>query len=624
LTRVPKTKKIIYETGKIPDKRIWLWFSLIIAVLSIILYINTLGNSYALDDKGIITENKFTSRGFSGIPDLLTTSYWEGVGINVRSYRPLAPVTFAIEVGIWGKNPMISHFFNLVIYFLTGVILLFFLKRFFEKIDPASTPVIPFITTILFLAHPIHTEVVANIKSRDAMFELLFLLISVENLFRYMETHKIRDLTVSVASFFPAMLSKESAISYIVLVPVILILFDDCSIRTKMQTSLVYVIPVVFFLILYLVFSDFSGFIPLNILNNSLVSPAPAAEILATKFLITGKYLALLAYPHPLVYDYSYNQIPLTGFSNPAVWFSIVIYFSAVIFLISILWRRLSGKTVTPGNLVVSFSVAWFIMGFFASSNLLMLIGSTMGERFMYSPSLGFSLLLVYGFYRLALWLKQHTKTGNALVAWMFLPGLILFTGYILKTIDRNKAWKNDFILCSTDIRYLGENAKANDFLANIYRKKGDEATDQAVKNHNFKKAIELKEKAVFIYPERTETQQQLGFLYGKTGQFEKAIETYKFAIRLNPREISNYVQIGKAYGMVHMVREGLVYLEKGEKIDPGNAELLVNLGIAYAQTGEMEKAVAYFEKALARDPSNKKIADYLTFAKNRSDIQKK
>jgi hypothetical protein len=37
-----------------------------------------------------------------------------------------------------------------------------------------------------------------------------------------------------------------------------------------------------------------------------------------------------------------------------------------------------------------------------------------------------------------------------------------------------------------------------------------------------------------------------------------------------------------------------------------------------------MEKAVIYFEKAHAGDTANKKIADYLTFAKNRVDIHKK
>lgn len=64
---------------------------LVLILVTCLAYYNSIGNDYALDDKGIITENKFTSKGFSGIPDLLTTSYWQGINKNVRSYRPLSP-----------------------------------------------------------------------------------------------------------------------------------------------------------------------------------------------------------------------------------------------------------------------------------------------------------------------------------------------------------------------------------------------------------------------------------------------------------------------------------------------------------------------------------------------------
>ena len=615
-----KTKPIEVKTR---NKFTLLWFSCVIAVLSVILYINTLQNSYTLDDKGIITENKFTSSGFSGIPRLLTTSYWEGVGINVRSYRPLAPVTFAAEVGIWGKNPMVSHFFNLLIYMMTGVLLLFFLKRLFGKIDPDIPLMIPFIIVILFLAHPIHTEVVANIKGRDSMFEFFFLVLSAYFLFKYLETYKKADLVMSVLSFFPALLSKESAITFFVMVPVVLILFDNRSIAQKVVITLLYIIPVGLFLLLYLNFSDFQGFKQLHILDNALIVNAPSGEIWATKFLILGKYLALLIFPHPLVFDYSYNQIPMTNLSSPLVWLSIFIYFSITVFLVYILQKRLAGKTVSAGALVFAFSIAWFFMGFFASSNLVMLIGSTMGERFMYSPSLGFVIILVYGLYKIVLFAQKSKQAGKTTAIILYLFCAILLVPYLLKTIDRNKAWKNDFTLYSTDLRYLGENVKANDFLANLYRKDGDKATDPAVKNDCYKRAIELKEKAIKIYPKVPEIQQQLAFLYGNTGQFEKAIETYKVAIELNPGEILNYIQIGKAYGMINRIRDGLPYLQKAEKINPDNADLVSTLGITYANTGDADRAIVYFEKTLAKDPSNKQIADYLAFIKNQQKPKK-
>ncbi|MEI6683308.1 MAG: tetratricopeptide repeat protein [Bacteroidota bacterium] len=610
------------ETNRIPvaamkPDRSWIWFCLAIAVLSVTLYVNTLQNSYALDDKGIITLNKITEKGFSGIPELLTTSYWKGINLRVMSYRPLSPVTFAIEIGIWGKNPMVGHFFNMLFYMATGLLMLFFLKRLFGKIDPEIPPVIAFLATMLFLAHPIHTEVVANIKGRDSLFEFFFLLLSAHLLLRYLETARTADLVLSVVSFFPALLSKESAITYVIMVPVLLILFDSRTTGKKFTTTLFFLAPVVMFLLLYFLFSEFQSNQRLHIMDNSLMAVAPAASIWATKFLILGKYLSLLVFPHPLVYDYSYNQIPLTGFTNPMVWVSLLVYLSATLFLLVILYKKLSAKTVGPAGLIIAFSVAWFIMGFIVSSNLFLLIGSTMGERFMYTPSLGFILLVVYGLYRLVKWPLKKKKFGGPAAIVLYLFCCLLLTGYLVKTINRNGDWKDDLTLFSNDLKYLRENAKANDFLANIYQDSGNNATDPAMKNEYYRKAIELKEKAVSINPRVPEILHQLGYLYGNTGQFEKAISTYKYAIELNPDMALNYIQVGKAYGMIRKFSESIDYLKQAEKISPDDADLLCSLGITYAQTGDAALALAYFEKAHARNPSDKQINNFLNIAKS-------
>ena len=605
-------------------KRSLPWFSIAIVAFCVLLYGNTLRNGFVLDDKGIITANRFTEKGFAGIPDLLTSSYWEGVGINVRSYRPLAPVSFAAEVGIWGENPAVSHFVNLLLYILTGLILLSFLKRLFTIAGTGIPGVVPFLVTALFLAHPVHTEVVANIKSRDTMLEFLFLILSAHFLLRYISTRSRRDLFISVAAWFPALLSKESALTYLAMVPVLLVLFDRESLVAKARTTLWYFIPAALFLLLYFRYSGQKDFAGLHLLDNSLIVDAPAAEIWATKFLILGKYLWLLLFPGTLVYDYSYNTVPLTAFSNPYVWFSLVIYLFMAVVLLTMVFRALAGKPVNPGQKIVTFSLAWFFMGFFASSNLVMLIGSTMGERFMYTSSLAFVLLVVYRLYGYALAAgKQERFEGTPALA-VFVFCALVAAGYTWKTIDRNKAWKDDFTLFSTDLPNLPGNAKAHDFLANLYRQQGDSATDPALKKEHYLKAIELKEKAISIYPKVPEIQQQLAFLYGNTGQFDKSVKAYRVAIGLNPGEVTNYVQIGKALGMTGLLAEALSYLKQGEKLDPGNVELLNALGITYAQTGNVEKAVDCFEKVLVKDPSNRQAAGYLAYARQQLAGKKK
>ncbi len=596
-----------------------MWFLLAIAFASGILYLNTLQNGYVLDDKGIITANKFTTRGFSGIPDLLTSSYWEGIGINVRSYRPLSPVTFAVEVGLFGLSAKASHAGNLLLYAMTGLLLFGFLEKLFRRIDPAAPAVLPFLVTLLFLAHPVHTEVVANIKGRDSMLEFFFLVLSGYFLFAYLEQGRTRDLAVSVTAFFPALLSKESALAFLVMVPVILILFDGRSLAKKALTVAYYLMPAAVFLLLYFRYSNVGQFTALHVLDNALLAASSPAELLATKFLILGKYIGLLLFPHPLRYDYSYQTIAFAGFADPAAWISFLAYAGAAVLLVYVLIVRLKGGKTSPWQLLAAFSAAWFFMGLAASSNLFMLIGSTLGERFLYVPSLGFLLVAVWVAYRLALKTgKRKMLTGTPAIVLYSICGL-LFTAYLVKTIHRNKAWKDDFTLYSTDLKYLGRNVKANDFLANAYRELGDKSDDAARRREYYLKAIVLKEKAVAIYPKVSEIQRQLGDLYGNTGQMQKAIGAYREAIALNPGDVISHLQTGKAYGMMQQHAEGLKWLKKAEELGPDNPDVLLALGIAYAQLGDLTQAITYFEKTLARDPSNPMAAQYLTQAKKQT-----
>ena len=98
----------------------WIFF-----VLAVLLYGNTLNNQYALDDFAVIFDNSNVNRGFEGIKDILTTNMLHGIsGFNDGLYRPVATLTFAIEVGLFGENPTISHLINILLF--GGISLLLF------------------------------------------------------------------------------------------------------------------------------------------------------------------------------------------------------------------------------------------------------------------------------------------------------------------------------------------------------------------------------------------------------------------------------------------------------------------------------------------------------------------
>ena len=165
----------------------------LIMVLSFVLYGKTLTYSYAQDDAIVITDNMFTKDGFEGVPGILRNDTFYGFFkkdgkaslVEGGRYRPLTLVFFAMGWEFFGEdsdtplgdNPRSAkffHFFTVLFYGLTGIILyLLLLKMLRPSKGENFAFFVSFITTVLFITHPIHTEVVANIKGQDEIIALL-------------------------------------------------------------------------------------------------------------------------------------------------------------------------------------------------------------------------------------------------------------------------------------------------------------------------------------------------------------------------------------------------------------------------------------------------------------------
>ena len=164
------TKQTAASTNWLTDTRLHKW---LIFAFAFLLYANTLTHEYTQDDAIVIYDNMFTTKGFEGIPGILQydTFYGffktEGKAKLVAGgrYRPLSLVMFAAEVGLFGQSPFVGHLVSVLLYGLLGVVLYLVLLKLFSYRETVPYPaMIAFITTLLFVAHPVHTEVVANIK----------------------------------------------------------------------------------------------------------------------------------------------------------------------------------------------------------------------------------------------------------------------------------------------------------------------------------------------------------------------------------------------------------------------------------------------------------------------------
>src|SRR5690606_11975243 len=87
-------------------------------------------------------------------------------------YRPLPRLMFALEWKLAPGNASLSHWINVLLFALSCTFLFRVLARLIN-----GKYYLLFMAMLLYAVHPIHTEVVANIKSRDEILSLLFLTI---------------------------------------------------------------------------------------------------------------------------------------------------------------------------------------------------------------------------------------------------------------------------------------------------------------------------------------------------------------------------------------------------------------------------------------------------------------
>ncbi|HPZ61909.1 MAG TPA: hypothetical protein PLC96_08040, partial [Bacteroidales bacterium] len=167
-------KTWITKITEYPNKKLcWLLF-----VVATILYLPTITFDYTLDDALVMTGNKYTQQGISGTKDIFTHDLFEGFfgeGKQIVAggrYRPFTQFIFAIQKDLFGFHPWIGHLTNILSYALLMVILFLTIKALlsFPPFNKENAKLIAFLATVLYLFHPIHTEVVCNIKSLDEIF----------------------------------------------------------------------------------------------------------------------------------------------------------------------------------------------------------------------------------------------------------------------------------------------------------------------------------------------------------------------------------------------------------------------------------------------------------------------
>ncbi|MEA3444900.1 MAG: tetratricopeptide repeat protein [Bacteroidota bacterium] len=583
-------KKQKAEFKIIDLKKQKLWFIGIILAYAFVLYGNTIGNDYSFDDI-YVTNNREVKQGMSIIPKLFISLYanmYEDGKPLTFGYRPVVKTSFALEYAAFGSNPHISHLINILLYALTSLLLFLILRKLFKGYHH----LFPMVVTLLFMAHPSHTEIVSSLKNRDELLSFLGAIGTLHLFLVYIEKEKIIYGIIGLIVFLLAYLSKPTVTVFLPIYPVVLYFF------TKPKTG-----QVVFFLLGVFVVIYLASFIPrmylpqthrpVQFIENPLYFEDSFWIKASTGLTIILFYLKMLIFPLHMRFYYGYDTIPVVGWDNFWVILSLLIHLALLAVAI---WKFREKHILSFGILIYLIAIATF-------SNVLKQPMGIVADRFMYFPSLGFSIIIGYLIYKVFKQepILQRIKEVN--INKIIVLTIVILIPYSAKTITRNKDWKDQPTLLKKDIQYLENSAKANfiyagtmkGVLMRAIRKSGKkdprhkEAVDDILKHLNM---------AISTYPDYYQAYDMRGSIYITFfNKFDKAIEDFNRSLEIKEKYIPAYFGLGYCYLKKKDYQKAIYNYEKTIEYDPEHFQAHKSLLQIYQELGNIEKSNYYSRK---------------------------
>lgn len=565
----------------------WIAFALL-ALLIALSYGNSLGNEFANDDLVIIVKNRLITR-LDNIPRLFTQDYWAsrrdpreaipppGSGL----YRPFVLATYALNYAVGALNPIGYHLVNLLLHLL--VTWLVYRLALQLGVSPSAATA----AAVIFAVHPLHTEAVTGIVGRA---ELLMAACVLGGLL----LAATGRLWASLGAFAVGLFSKEQAAVF----PVLLVLYDLClghapgaaldrpAGGARLKTVLSRYGGYLVLLAGYLLFrATVLGGLrppPLGFLENPPIFADWMTRWL-TLVKVDGRYLWLSIWPSALSPDYSYNAIPLARslFEPGVLWGGLA-------------WGGLLALAIwsfRKGLRRACFAVGFTLMTFAPVSNLLVPIGTLMGERLFYLPSAGLCLLLGIGWEGL----MARFAARPARLAAHILLGLLCL-GLTVRTVIRNQDWVTTETLFRRAAEVVPGNAKVHVFIGKSLMDRGERA-----------EALQEYETALRLYPDYAGTDPSFNAGYGDlllhAGRIEEGLRALERAVSLDPQWSSLHYNLGLAYARQERYEQAEQEWRQALALYPDAPHIRSSLSRLLIERGRFAEALTEAESALQQDP---------------------
>jgi len=625
------------------------WIIASILGLTLAAFANTLSNDFAYDDQTQILQNEFI-KDLRNAPKAMVTETWfwrvqqdkdpqKQDKPSTPYYRPIFVLYLMLGWHLFGTSAVGWHLINILLHMTVAYFVFAILEKVSRDLRVAA------IATALFAVHPLRSESVAWISGVTDLLLAAFLLPSLLLYLRYREQGDRKHLVGALGLFLLAAFTKEPALALPIFIGAyeVLIADQESPIRIRLRKALLFgasffVLAAFYFCVRRYVLGFF--------FNDLSFRSYPRNQVFLTIPLVIWKYIGLLLWPYNLSL---FHEVILV---KSALELRFLLPAAGLVVIAYGLWQL-------RNSTVARFAILWFAINLLPVLNL-----SAFGqeflvqERYVYLPSIGFSLLVAMVLVKLPVdrWLTMRSRrTAQAVVVALV---ALLLTG---KTLAQNTVWKDDLRLWSYGVEAAPEQPMSHYILAHKYidqrdpemaiqeleaymRLKQDNlivlsnlAAAHLVTYQNaaavspatadrahLDRAAALCEKGLGINDRQPTLWDTLGTVYASETSlknYDRALACFDRALQLQPENGMVNFHLGATLAKLGKDDEAIRYLEEAHRVQPDLPDVYKFLAYLYRSKGQTQLAIDYLTRYLRLQPG---AADAQRVGKDIQDLQTK
>jgi len=540
-------------------------FVLIILIVCVAVYVNSLDGEFISDDIQAIAEN----------PHIYNTfSLWH-----------LQHMANSIIFNFFKFNPIPYHILSVTIHALNAILIFAFLMLFFDTLPS-------FFGALIFTVHPINTEAVAWISGRAYVLSTALLLSSF-----LLYNTATKKPTLNREKYLASILFHLIGLFtgwYAILYPGMLLLYDCTFARYKKTWKLwiPYIIIVAVWAALKYSMIDERITMAKNVVNKiEIINPLLGISMLFD-------YVKLIIWPQQLSFYRDLVIIPLY------LQIAKVIVLFAGLCMLPILFNKAKS---------LFFAITIFIL-FLSPAFSPIPIASHFAERYAYLPIISFCLIAAFISQRYLSSLKTKRITTVLLI---FMLG-----AYSIRTILRNNDWSDEISFWKATVKSSAKNNQGYNNLGTAYHKIGKDKqaitafrkaleinpmdekayNNLAISYHatgDYQQAINSYYTALKIKPDYAEAYYNLGYLYDTIGDKKQAATLYIKTLETNPNHIQAHNNLAVLFQTNGKYKLAIALYKKALLIKPNHSTTHMNLAVTYYDIKQYALAIEHYDKAI-------------------------